>query len=282
MPGHNNWFGINLRLGINNHDVRFEITLSIDNKDLISDFEKASDYTAKLIAEKYENLYLSLSGGLDSEYIATVLLRNNIPFTPVICYNSGTKNEVWYARYFIEQHNLTPMIIDYTKNENIFYSRLLRNARNMQTNPSISFVPHIIVEQINGSLITGYGDPFAVSNDYDCPMGSILEFEEHDFYLDVSFDNKHPGAFFSFTPDILFSLIQSIDISKNVQLAKSILYKIPGRSKIITHLDNNKLEKVTTLLEKSKETRCVIVDREKLLQDSMTKNNIILTAGIKN
>jgi hypothetical protein len=66
-----------------------------------------------------------------------------------------------------------------------------------------------------------------------------------------------------------------------VQLAKSILYKIPGRSKIITHLDNNKWEKVTTLVEKSKETRCVIVDREKLLQDSITKNNIILT-GIMN
>jgi hypothetical protein len=67
-----------------------------------------------------------------------------------------------------------------------------------------------------------------------------------------------------------------------VQLAKSILYKIPGRSKIIIQLDQNKLEKLTTLSEKSKEKRCIIVDREKLLQDSITKNNIILTAGIIN
>jgi hypothetical protein len=281
MPGNNNWFGINLKKGLNNYEISFEACLSI-NKNLILDFEKASDYTAKLIAEQYENLHLSLSGGLDSEYIAMVLLRNNIPFTPVICYNSETKNEAWHARYFIEQHNLTPLIIDYKKNQNIFYSKLLRNARNMQMAPSIAFIPHIITEQINGSLITGSGDPFIISNDYDCPMGSIIEFDEHDYYLDVSFDKKHPGAFFSFTPDILFSLIRSLDISKNVQLAKSILYKIPGRSKIIIQLDQNKLEKLTTLSEKSKEKRCIIVDREKLLQDSITKNNIILTAGIIN
>ena len=62
---------------------QFEVEWNINNVQKMS-FADASDYTALQIASKYPELYLSLSGGMDSIYVASVLHRNRIPFIPII------------------------------------------------------------------------------------------------------------------------------------------------------------------------------------------------------
>ena len=57
MPGHNNWFNINHKLGLNTKTTPFEIELAIPQK-INFNFEEASNITASLIANTFDNLYL--------------------------------------------------------------------------------------------------------------------------------------------------------------------------------------------------------------------------------
>ena len=111
MPGHNNWFDINLKKGLNNNEIPFEANLSIPIKPIVTDFTIASDQTAKLIANTYQNLYICLSGGLDSEYVAKVFLRNKIPFTAIIICTMENVGEVWFAKHFCNQNNLRYFLV---------------------------------------------------------------------------------------------------------------------------------------------------------------------------
>jgi len=285
MPGHNNWFDINLKKGLNNREIPFAATLSIPATPLVTDFVLASDQTAKLIANTYRNLYICLSGGLDSEYVAEVFLRNNIPFTTIIICTTGNIGEVWFAKHFCDRNNISPIILDYTTCENLYVSKLLQFGKELKLRSGIAFMVHLaaeFVEKNNGALITGSGEPFSNSNDYDCPMGSILEFEEFDYYLNVNFDTTHPGSFFSYTPDILLSLVNSIQYDKNTQLAKTNLYKIPGRSKIMSTIPSEKFNILNTILPKDHNLKCIKVRREKFLHDMLNCSTIVLSSKDNN
>jgi hypothetical protein len=278
MPGHNNWFEINLSKEVNNHLLAFQARLNLAGANLSMSFDQASDYTAGLIASKYNNLHLSLSGGYDSEYVAKVLLRNNIPFTPVILATPHNTDEVWYAKHFCHRTRCTPLIMDFTNNYGKLLTSVIKHAKEISTAPSISFYPHVIADYIGESahLITGYGDPFAYNNDYDVVLENCFEIEEHDYYLDLSFGTDHPCAFFSYTPELFFALIKNIDVKKNIQAAKSQLYQIYPRIKSISHLHIPDLLRPRLLTSKSKDMKCIKFDQNKLLQLSLEKTIIEL------
>jgi hypothetical protein len=62
-------------------------------------------------------------------------------------------------------------------------------------------------------------------------MGEVVEISDHDYYLELEYQSKHPGAFFSFTPELFKSMLQNIDTTLNSQTAKSKLYDLPVRPK---------------------------------------------------
>jgi hypothetical protein len=107
------------------------------------------------------------------------------------------------------------------------------------------------------SILTGNGEPFH-NSDLDYPMGDELEFEQYDWYLETSKPNN-PGSFFTYTPDLFFSLVNSIDTSLPTQLAKSKLYNVPFRPKVKWYIRDitpnnllpllNKYQKPTHLLQ---------------------------------
>lgn len=274
MPGNNNWFRINLVKGLDNHSIPFEAELHVGGADLSMSFEDAGNYTAQLIASKYNNLHLSLSGGLDSEYVACVLLKNKIPFTPVVLITPDNVDEVWFAKYFCYQHNLTPIILDFRSSSNKLLVSVLRYAKSIAVTPTVGFYPHIITKHIDPSahVITGFGEPFSNSNDYDIPLGNLLEVEEHDFYLDLAFEDQHPGGFLSYTPELFFSLVRNIDIQKNTQHAKSLLYQIAPRIKSISQIKLPDFVPPSVLAPKPE--RAIIVDRGALLETSSAIINL--------
>jgi hypothetical protein len=231
MPGHNNWFQTTLSANANNSKIPFTVMFNVD-KIVETDFSKASDQSSILIAKNYKNIHLLLSGGLDSEYVAKVLLRNNIQFTPIIALiNKLTDIEYAYAWNFCKQHNLTPLIFDYRNTHVELCKKILEESFRLGVAPNIGLVANVIANQLpTASILTGHGEPFH-NSDLDHPMGDELEFEQYDWYLDTSKPNN-PGAFFTYTPDIFYSLINSIDTSLTTQLAKSKLYNVPFRPKI--------------------------------------------------
>jgi hypothetical protein len=238
MPGHNNWLTLSLSKDLDNSQIPFEIAFRVDEP-IEPDFNKASDQAAKLIAENYDNIHLCLSGGLDSEYVAKVLLRNKIPFTPVvILINNRSQIEYAYAWYFCRQHNLSPKVLDYRDRPDDYYKQIFGEAYHLHVEQNVSLVTNMIANQLpTASIITGFGEPCPVNynEDLDQPLGDDLEFEQHDWYLDISKPNN-PGAFFTYTPSVLYSFINSIDNTLPAQLAKSQLYDLPFRPKMYWNL----------------------------------------------
>lgn len=229
--GHDNWLNLDFE---NITESTFDIEFSIKTPIQHFSFQQAADYTANLIKEKYKNLHLCLSGGLDSEFVATVLLRNNIAFNPVILMTPLNNAEVWYAFKFCNTYKLDPIILDYTNQFD--YDKLLKQIYNtsikINSAPNVSLIPNVIAKIIKGAdILLGSGECCKNCKDYNEPLGEIFEFEKHDFHLDLEFPNRHPGSFFTYTPEIFLAFVQDIDITKTSQEAKAELYGVLTRSK---------------------------------------------------
>lgn len=272
MPGYQNWFRINVSKHLDNSKIQFESQFERPNN-IELNFERASDLTAELIGKNYTNLHLCLSGGLDSEYVAKVLLRNGIDFVPVIVIANSFSNEYWYAKYFCNQHNLDPIIIDYSTRLYDYQKLVIAEAVKICCEPKESFVKHVIAHHFpQAHLLSGFGDPLhGLSSNYDQPHGETLVMNEHDFWFDLSYDNAHPGGFFTYTPDIFYSYARNVDLSLNTQLAKTKLYDIPFRPKLpvgfLEYLPPNPaIQKIATKFRKSKTMQEVYLDRETLFK----------------
>jgi hypothetical protein len=276
--GHNNWLSINLQLEKdqdNCFDIAFQLTSPLQNLK----FQEAADYTARLISEKYNNIHLLLSGGLDSEYVAKVFVRNNLKFTPVILVNYTNIAEVWYAFKFCQEHNLAPMVLNYSdsyQSHTKFLKMLYDLSLKLKLPPNLSIISNFVSTIIkDANILTGCGDlPGGIDfNDYKfflSPITDDLIVHGSSFYLNLQ--KNHPGPFFTYTPEIVKSFVLEIDYKKNIQSAKAELYGILPRSKIIydlhsiseskilktmiedrlynmQHLENNKIIKKDFLLD---------------------------------
>jgi hypothetical protein len=237
--GHNHWLTTNLIAGSDsNLSAPFTAEFNIDHVMEMS-FNSAADYTATIIANNYNNLHLCLSGGLDSEYVAAVLCRNKIPFTPVIILTPNNA-EIWYAFKFCKFNNLIPVVFDFSSKtgsaNNV--TELLIKAYQIAaaiklpvTEALISNVVSKLLSDSSATVITGCGEPLRMSDHFDDPMGDVFEIWDRDCYLNLEYGDSHPGAFFTFTPEIFKAIITDIDCALNSQLAKSKLYGLSERAK---------------------------------------------------
>lgn len=268
MPGLDNWLAINIKLGQNNNQIPLKVTFEHTSPvDLC--FETASNSAALDIANKHDNLHLCLSGGMDSEYVASVLIRNKIKFTPVVCLiNKISKIEAWWAFHFCKQHNIVPLVFDYSTSIDQLIKLMLNHSLRLKSPLNLGFLPNAIADLIGGGkLITGGGALLHNSKSYSEPLGDILEIEEHDYYFDI-INPTHPGAFFTYTPNMFFSMIYSIDRTVNSQVAKSKLYNVPFRSKVHSTLEKNTpkyLLPLTSQFKKSDSDKCLKLDYHQTL-----------------
>jgi hypothetical protein len=232
--GHNGWYQSNLKKGSpDNFNNQFKVAFNLTEPIRKLNFQDASDYTAQLIAKKYNNLHLLLSGGLDSEYVAKVLLRNNIKFIPIIVLTPMNGAEHWYAFKFCEENSLIPIVLDYTGDKyHDLLNEVIKVSLRLHLNIQWACLPNAIVRLVsNIKLLTGFGEPFANSCRFNTPMGDKFDLGDNFHWLDLEYGDSHPSAFFTYTPELFRSMISEIDTSKNTQIAKAMLYDVIPRSK---------------------------------------------------
>ena len=241
--GHNKWFCTNLdkRVGIDVVQIKEPFSVKFNIKQKIQDlsFQDAADFTAKYISAKYKNIYLSFSGGLDSEFVGSVLIRNKINFVPVII-KINNESEFWHASKFCAENKLEPIIYDFSNKAFEYFKLMLTSCFTLKKQWSVGYSSNIVMKLLNdptANILTGAGDPFRESETFLEPMGDILKISEHDFYLDYEYADQHPSSFFSYTPEIFRSAIQEIDTSLNSQIAKAKLYGLLPRGKTQHNLD---------------------------------------------
>lgn len=220
--GHNDWCSINLT------PERFAFRVNTPaTKEL--DFQSACDLTAQTLYQEWGSrpLYLSLSGGLDSEVIADTFVRNHIPFVPVIL-QVGNLNAVesWYAEYWCHRHNITPLIktVTITEYENIVKKYLLVIKNTHQTGIIANLYLADEINALGGYYVNGVGDINQEQDQFHCNVV--------DFALDVFRFGQHPTGFFMYTAELVLAYIKMFDITVNEQYNKLKFYNVSPRPKI--------------------------------------------------
>lgn len=233
------WDGLPVRQEKEN----IKVTFNRRAKTLI-DFDLACDIAASEIYDTHKNLYLALSGGSDSEYVADCLFRNGIPFTPIILnYNlaktSDQQYELWYAKYWCKKNNVTPLVVDfndYAQSSDEKEKFKFVKPRLLGGLPTIGFLTNL-VKELGGKLITGYQLEYYPDHEQmtylEPQLGSYNGFvmEESDYYLETLEPNQHPWAFYYWSPEVMAGFVSLWDTRLTMQENKSAIYQTSPRPK---------------------------------------------------
>lgn len=221
-----NWISSNILDRFINRSCDFQVNIfPYDFKEL--SFSEASDYACNEIYKEYKNLYLALSGGLDSEYVLRAFVRNNIPIQPIIVC-CGNEEENHYAHLLCNELNISPIVINVSEKKFLeYYIKLIAN--------NLGGVGYNITQVLfaaeysmsnNGMLITGdnfLGDGVDLISDQKYALVG-----EWQFYTEAL--NMPNIDFFLYTPELAYSMMPKVYDKWNVY--KSKLYCLTYRDKI--------------------------------------------------
>jgi hypothetical protein len=235
MAGYNNWFDI--KIDHNPTDIKqskFDVIFNHTKPTKSMSFQDSADYTAKTIADDYDNLYLSMSGGLDSEFIAEVFFRNNIPFTPIIA-ATDTSVDYHYALYWCKIRNIKPVIVNLSEEEAKYFNFVANILKTKQFGPREAYIPtylSTLISTQNGHLVTGEATLNFKTKSFDSCIGEVFKSDYHQFMVELIYPGQHPGGFLFYTPEIVLSTAINIDTTLNDAYARTKLYDIvPFRPK---------------------------------------------------
>ena len=218
---------------------------------ILKDITTASNEVAQDIAGSYNNLFLGMSGGIDSEWIAKTLHRNGIPFTPIIYEAEDLmSSDTWWSRKWCAENGYQPVIL---KESVVQFTRGLIDIsrQHMLRTPGGPYMMSRIMRYVNdhdGKFITGAGFPelfpdpnlgYMASRFLDNKLvnkdGTIKNtgwlLHESDFTLGRMLDG-HPWNFLSWTPEIVLSYI-SLRVEGTSEFNKAQIFNCLPRPKAI-------------------------------------------------
>lgn len=194
---------------------------------------------------KHQRIYISMSGGCDSETVANSFYNEGITFVPIIneFYYGGMESsyaDTWWAKRWCKERNIEPYINRININDYKDIALPIANklkARKLFSMQNVLLSRH--AKDNDGILINGqafieyYPEP---TLDY---LKDILQdpaFENHqsgwllhedDFYIDIDDPGYHPYNFLSWNREIVLSYVKTRDMNLNSEENK---FKIMGCS----------------------------------------------------
>ena len=205
---------------------------------------QAAKNVATDIAYNYNNLYVAMSGGIDSEFVAKTFLELGIPFTPII-FKVEDLNEldIWWAFKWCRENKIEPVVVEASGDE--WVQRLITISRDFcgrfgAGNGTLSFL-YDYVRNVNGKLITGGGFPEYYPDENLSYMWTR--------YVDSKMNNKNgylihepdiiqaimypemPFNFLSWTSEIVLSYVAARDMTKTSAENKSVIMNCHPRPK---------------------------------------------------
>jgi hypothetical protein len=196
-------------------------------------FHEAADYTAKLINDRCSNLYLAMSGGLDSDYVAEVLFRNGISFTPIIAITPDNV-ETHCALHWCKLHNIEPVILTFIENDPRLVRQFRLIAKDLKQVSGLTNIVSYLAEYVSnkgGQLLVGDSPIGAHTDDYYQPAGEIFDIEWFSFITEFMQPGVHPGAFFQYTPELFLAIAKSLNVNVSESAGKAELYSLPYKPK---------------------------------------------------
>jgi hypothetical protein len=228
MATENDWIVTNLEDRRFNPAVQFYVTLYPYYFDEMS-FNEAADFTARKIYSKHKNLFLSFSGGADSDFVFHCLVRNNIPFTPIIVKTGGNMKELAYAFKTCEKFDIKPHIIDLTDAEflKIYYNKIVKqiNGRGVWAVPSIVACEY--ARDNDGVLLIGEHMLDTVKEKESSRITPAMN--EWDFYNEVLVGDNFNIPFFNYTVELFYAMVNAIRDDVSLTKFKAELYGFEER-----------------------------------------------------
>ena len=251
--GKDNWlkFSINRAYANPYPELELEAHLRPTTPSNIVPWEVAAKNVAEDINANYQNLYIAMSGGIDSEFIARTFLELKIPFTPIICKVSDLNElDIWWAFKWCKENNLEPVIVEPTVDD--WVTRITEISRDFcgrfgSGSATISFV-HDYVLKHQGNLVTGAGfleyfpdenldymqthfkDSCLHNSDGTPKHGDLLH--EPDMIQKTMYPSA-PFNFLSWTPEIVLSYVYHRDMTIDSAANKAKIMKCLPRPKNI-------------------------------------------------
>jgi hypothetical protein len=234
--GHGNWLTASQQ--IKKATICLDLIVNTPANPKSTNFHQQADRVACHIANSFHSVpYLALSGGLDSEYVAETLLRNQIVFVPIILkVGSLNEPEYKYAEKWCTEHNIVPHIVNIAPDK--LLARLQLSIRDEFLTTNFGgfinvYLADYVKSKFNSYLITGSGDPttnpagvYTVEPELDS-----FYYWDVDLMTDILRPSEHPSPFIAYNPDILYSYMYNYDSTLPEQEAKAKLYNIPNRIK---------------------------------------------------
>jgi len=221
-------------------------------------FKQACKEVAEDIYEttksKGQSLFVSMSGGCDSELVARSFHENGIPFTPIIAdnYIEGrihiNHEDSWWAKRWCKLNGINPVVLVNSSISEI----LIRNAgycekiKARQPAPiGICYIADY-VKNLGGVLVGGMGFPeFFPDYTLDYMYDGVYDqasapqrpdpgwlIHESDFHLDMNDPGYHPYNFLSWTPEIVLSYVNERNMKTTSEENKFVIMECLPRPKI--------------------------------------------------
>jgi hypothetical protein len=184
-------------------------------------------------------VFVSLSGGLDSEFVLKTFSHIGARITPIVVISPFNSAESSYALALCELYKTPPVVLQYDSKP-AFIMELYNRARQYGVHSLISCVTILAAEYAlsrGGDLVTGHCDPFSMVTTYgdirtvtSAPIPEMLEICEYDFYIDAFFPTL-TGSLLGMDAGVYYALLSEISHDLPFEEAKAALYDIPFRSK---------------------------------------------------
>jgi hypothetical protein len=186
-------------------------------------FDEAAEYTAKLISFLPGPLYLGLTGGSDSEFVARTLVKFNIPFEPIIVASGANFMDVMYAVRLCDELKLKPIKVTVTQNELLRYYRKHIAPANSD---GLTHVHQMLAvekaKELNGTIILGE------THVYD-PEPRRAVVKAFKFLPDLIYDRVIP--FYYYTLELTYAEMKAVTKFDDAQSYKAWMRQTSIRSK---------------------------------------------------
>ena len=217
MATENHWLRTNIKERLTNPNTTFVVNFSCADYKPIS-FSEASKEVVEKIVAKHDNIYIPLSGGMDSEYVFNCFLGHK--FTPIIVSTPANKEESSYAFSKCEAENITPVVIEKNEAEifTLYYEQIHKKLNGDGINSTATYIAGKYADDHGGVAVIG-------EHGYN-------GMNEWDFYNDALIHEENSIYFFMYDVHIFTAMIREYSEYDHHQLFKQKIYDIPLRKKM--------------------------------------------------
>jgi hypothetical protein len=186
----------------------------------VLDYKNESIRTANLIKEKSNNetIWISYSGGIDSECIIKSFLEAKIDFKLAMNRFKNDMNEydLFYARKFCQEHDLKLYEFEIDV-EKFLENDLEEYAFELNCNSPI-FPTHLFLwDKLDGFIVGGHGDPIFRRIENTNNWYFQVKENEDVVYRYLKWRNRNGApSFYSYTPEMILSFMYTGEFSRLV------------------------------------------------------------------